>query len=99
MPAKLEWADSMDEQLLQLRRERAPWDVIARRMQLSRNTVIERARRIGVAKRSKIGIAPPVVESDDRAPRPSGHPLTWGAITRGTVLEGAEYPYPVFDWS
>lgn len=99
MPAKLEWAETMDEHLLQLRRERTPWDVIAQRMGLSRNTVIERARRIGVAKRSKVGAPHLVTESDDRAPRPAGHPFTWGAITSGTVLEGAEYPYPLFDWS
>ena len=98
MPAKLDWPDAMDAQLLQLRRERTAWDVIARTMGLSRNTVIERARRIGVAKRSKIGVAAPVVESDERPARPAGHPATWGAITAGTVLEGAEYPYPVFEW-
>lgn len=32
----------------------------------------------------------------DRGPLPPGHPLSWGAITAGTVLEAAEYPYPVF---
>ena len=33
----------------------------------------------------------------DRGPLPPGHPLSWGAITAGTVLEAAEYPYPVFE--
>ena len=33
----------------------------------------------------------------DRPPLPSGHPLTWGLITRGTLLDSAEYPFPVFD--
>lgn len=98
MPAKLDWPEAMDTQLLQLRRARTAWDVIARTMGLSRNTVIERARRIGVAKRSKVGVAPPVVESDERAPRPAGHHSTWGAITADTVLDGAAYPFPVFEW-
>lgn len=98
MPTKLDWPETMDTQLLQLRSERTAWDVIARTMGLSRNTVIERARRIGVAKRSKVGVAALLVESDERAPRPPGHPATWGAITAGTVLEGAEYPFPVFEW-
>ena len=34
----------------------------------------------------------------DRGPLPPGHALSWGAITQGTVLEAAEYPYPVFSW-
>ena len=99
MPAKLDWAETMDTQLLELRGRRVAWNVIAQTMHLSRNTVIERARRIGVTKRSKIGMAVVRPESDDRAPRPAGHSSTWGAITQGTCLEGATYPFPVFDWS
>lgn len=34
--------------------------------------------------------------ADDRPALPAGHPVTWGAITGGTVLEGAKYPHPVF---
>ena len=99
MPAKLDWPEEMDAQLLELRRHKMAWNVIAQTMQLSRNTVIERARRIGVVKRSKIGMAVMRPESDDRLPRPSGHPSTWGAITSGTCLDGAAYPFPVFDWT
>ena len=33
----------------------------------------------------------------DRPPMPSGHPVSWGAITEGTMLEQAVYPYPVFN--
>jgi len=33
---------------------------------------------------------------NDRPALPPGHPITWGAITAGTVLERAEYPFPVF---
>ena len=33
----------------------------------------------------------------DRPPLPSGHPVTWGLITSGTILERSAYPYPVFD--
>jgi hypothetical protein len=32
----------------------------------------------------------------ERPPLPAGHPLSWGLITQGTVLDGAEYPFPVF---
>ena len=36
------------------------------------------------------GEAPPssYLTSKMRDPLPAGHPATWGAITRGTVLEG-----------
>lgn len=30
-----------------------------------------------------------------RLPLPPGHPMTWGAIIRGTMLEGMPYPYQV----
>ncbi len=33
---------------------------------------------------------------NDRPALPAGHPVTWGAITEGTVLQSAEYPFPVF---
>ena len=33
----------------------------------------------------------------DRPALPPGHPITWGLITSGTVLEQASYPFPVFD--
>lgn len=32
----------------------------------------------------------------DRPALPSGHPTTWGALTDGTVLDGAAYPHQVF---
>lgn len=33
---------------------------------------------------------------DDRPALPAGHPVSWGLLTDGTVLENSEYPYPVF---
>ncbi len=33
---------------------------------------------------------------NDRPALPAGHPVSWGAITNGTVLDCAEYPFPVF---
>lgn len=34
---------------------------------------------------------------NDRPALPAGHPVTWGALVRGTTLEGQGYPFPVFD--
>ena len=33
---------------------------------------------------------------NDRPPMPAGHPVTWGLLVNGTVLQGQDYPYPVF---
>ena len=32
----------------------------------------------------------------DRPALPSGHPESWGAITHGTLLDQAVYPFPIF---
>lgn len=40
---------------------------------------------------------PGVASADEREPLPPGHPVSWGALTAGTLLEGVPYPLPVFD--
>lgn len=32
----------------------------------------------------------------DRPALPSGHPVSWGGITQGTVLDQSIYPFPVY---
>lgn len=32
----------------------------------------------------------------DRPALPSGHPISWGGITQGTVLDQSIYPFPVY---
>ena len=32
----------------------------------------------------------------DRPALPAGHPISWRAITDGTVLDRVAYPFPVF---
>ncbi len=34
---------------------------------------------------------------NDRPALAAGHPVTWGAITDGTVLQAEPYPFPVFN--
>jgi hypothetical protein len=95
MRAAVIWTDALDARLCALRIAGATWDGIARDMGLGRNTVLERGRRIGAR---QLRPAAPVVllEHRDRSAYPPGHPITWGLITHGTVLDGAAYPYPVF---
>ncbi len=95
MPACKVWAEARDEQLRALRDAGLTWDGVAEAMGLGRNTVLERARKIGIRMwRQRPPAAP--VEARDRPPRQAGHPQTWGMINAGTVLEGERYPFPVF---
>jgi hypothetical protein len=85
----------LDEKLRALRSGGMTWDRIAIAMGLGRNTVLERGRKIG-AKRKVPSTPCAQEEARDRPARQAGHPLTWGLINAGTILEGEPYPYPVF---
>jgi hypothetical protein len=85
----------MDARLRMLRSGGMTWDRIAAAMELGRNTVLERGRKIGARKLPQAP-ASVVEEARDRPPRQAGHPFTWCLINAGTVLEGEAYPYPVF---
>ncbi len=95
MRAGVVWTSRLDERLLQLRAVGLTWDAMAAELGCSRNSVIERGRRLG-ARRIVMKPARVVPESRDRPPRPPGHPACWGLITAGTLLEGEPYPLPVF---
>lgn len=65
--------------LLSDARGRATWEEIGRTLRLSRNTVIERGRRLRATAplRADIPVAREVTSDDqNRAPPPPGHPLT-----------------------
>ena len=95
MRGHVKWNDELDGQLRRLRAAGVTWDGIAGAMNLGRNTVLERGRKIG-ARRLRPALASVVEEPRDRPPRQAGHPVTWSLLTGGTVLEGEAYPYPVF---
>jgi hypothetical protein len=94
MQARVQWTAALDMRLKALRAAGLTWDALAAEMGMGRNTVLERGRRIGARKMQPPPMA--VVEAADRPARPAGHPLTWGLLTAGSVLEGAPYPFPVF---
>jgi hypothetical protein len=94
MPHKIAWTPGQDAMIRRLRAEGATWDAIAMALLVSRFTVIERGRRIG-ARRPPPDFKPPPPDMS-RPPLPAGHPQTWEALTAGTVLEGTDYPLPVF---
>jgi hypothetical protein len=71
-----------------MRADGQTWAAIGRSLGLSRNTVIERGRRLcaHAPKRTVMAVPKPVSDDPNRAPLPAGHPLTWGLLT------DAEFP-------
>jgi hypothetical protein len=91
------WSSHADAQLLHLRAAGMPWHAVASQLQVGRNSVIERARRLGLPPISRLPLTPrPVSERTDRPALPPGHPLSWLAITSNSTLAGEPYPFPVF---
>jgi hypothetical protein len=96
MADRVTWTASMDETLRQWRQTGATWDAIALGFGLGRETVRERGRRIGAPGPEVAIMARLERERADRPPFPPGHEISWGLLTRGTVLEGDPYPLPWF---
>ena len=97
MALKIQWSAHADQQLREMRDHGVTWHMIAAQLQAGRSAVIERARRLGIPPTPLAASrpAPPPCRAD-RTCMPPGHPLTWAAITVGTILDGEPYPYPVF---
>lgn len=84
MPLPRSWTEEADSLIRTMRLERRTWAEIARSLGLSRNTVIERGRRIlaiAPAPVSKPPAEKSVSEDPNRVPLPAGHPLTWALLT------------------
>ena len=96
MTNAITWSHYADTAILRLRAAGQPWPAIASELRVGRNSVIERARRLGLP--PAIRLAPPSLPRP--MPRvealPAGHPITWSAITSGTLLDRVPYPLPVF---
>jgi len=88
------WTAAQDAQLRRLRAEGADWADIARA--LRRTSAEVAARGAAIVARPP----PPDFTSlpDDpwREPLSAGHPRSWNALVRGTLLDGADYPLPCF---
>lgn len=94
MPIKLHWTEATDARIRRLRAEGASWDSIAASLGVSRWSAIERGRLVGAQAPPK----PPAPPADlAREPLPAGHPISWGLLTAGTLLDGTAYPWPPMD--
>lgn len=91
MPQARQWTEAADIVIVQMRGGGETWAVIGRTLGLSRNTVIERGRRLRAHAPVKLVAHKPEVVSDDpnRGALRAGHPLTWGLLTNE--------PYPSCD--
>lgn len=93
MTAPIIWTEDRDKLLIALRAEGRSWGSIAALMGISRWSAIERGNQVGARKPE---LPQGAADSGDsgRPPLPPGDPVSWGAITAGTVLAGAAYPRP-----
>ena len=84
MPQARQWTEIADFTICQMRGGGATWAEIGRVLGLSRNTVIERGRRLRAEAPVKVVVTVmEEVASDDpnRGALRAGHPLTWGLLT------------------
>ena len=97
MSTAIAWSAHADSQLLHMRAAGVSWRGVATTLRVGRNSVIERARRLGLPAMTRLPLTPrPLLERVDRPALPPGHPLSWLAITSNSLLAGEPYPYPVF---
>jgi len=84
MPLARDWTETADRVICGMRGEGATWAAIGRTLGLSRNTVIERGRRLRAVAPARVVVvvdADAVSDDPGRGPLRAGHPLTWGLLT------------------
>lgn len=88
MPEARVWSAAADRTICEMRSEGATWAMIGRTLGLSRNTVIERGRRLRAQAPARTVVVQekPISEDPNRLPLRAGHPITWSLLT--------ELPYP-----
>lgn len=84
MPLARDWTEAQNDTIISMRGAGETWKTIGLALGLSRNTVIERGRRLRAMPDVVLPAPPP--EPDDRAigpvtALPAGHPSTWDLIS------------------
>lgn len=103
MPSARIWTEAEDNLLREIA-GKLQADRVALKIGCCRDTVIQRERVLGIVRCMRAPAAPPKVRptqsksyatmayTRDDSPLRAGHPETWGAINRGTILEGEPWP-------
>ncbi len=102
MPPKRGWTEEADRVIRDMRGSGKTWSAIGLCLGLSRNTVIERGRRLCAMAPKRDTVLPEVkLVSDDpnRSALPAGHPLTWGLICSEPFPHNFEKCRPEDDFS
>ena len=89
MPLARTWTEAADDTIRAMRGGGFSWAEIGRVLSLSRNTVIERGRRLHAEAPPRVKMEAREIQALDdpnRPPLPAGHPLTWSLLT------DADYP-------
>ncbi len=92
MPQARQWTEAADRVICDMRGAGATWAAIGVTLGLSRNTVIERGRRLRAEAPARVAVVKEydMLEDPNRGPLPAGHPLTWGLLTNEAYPEGDE---------
>ncbi len=91
MPQARQWTALADKTVCEMRAGGETWAAIGRRLGLSRNTVIERGRRLRATAPEKPVAVPKednMLDDPNRPPLPAGHWITWGLLTSDPYPEG-----------
>ncbi len=88
MPEARVWSGAADRTIYAMRAKGSTWAAIGKTLGLSRNTVIERGRRLRAQAPARLVVVQEKAVSEDpnRLPLRAGHPLTWALLT--------DAPYP-----
>jgi hypothetical protein len=77
------WTEDADQTIKEMRAAGATWSSIGACLGLSRNTVIERGRRLCAVAPVRLAtsiLSRNSLDDPNRDALPAGHPLTWGLI-------------------
>ncbi len=84
MPVARRWTAEADKVICDMRIAGHTWADIARTLSLSRNTVIERGRRLNAVAPARAPMSKDdkdMLDDRNRPPLPAGHWLTWALLT------------------
>lgn len=92
MPQKRGWTEAEDAVIRSMRAAGCTWQAIGDYLDLPRNTVLDRGRRLNAAA-PEPAPKPPPEACRPACPLPAGHPWSWRLLTAGTLLDGVPYRY------